>query len=259
MAVITIGIDPELHLGPVTLAWHGLTIALGIVIGAIVAGRWLRERGRDVEPLYTIAALAALGGIVGARVFYLLEHDPGALLAPDRLIGSNGYTFDGGIILAAVIVALYVRRSRLGALYLDACAAGLGLGVAIGRVGDVINGEHYGDRSTSLLAVRNSHPDALTPNPDLAYHNGGLYEVLLATAIFAVVWPLRHRLKRTGDVAWLVLGLLAAGRFFVFFLRSDSPQLALGLSNAQWTSVALLLVVVVGRAFTSRRANVQRG
>jgi len=140
MAVITIGIDPELQLGPFTLAWHGLTIALGIVIGAIVAGRWLRERGQDVEPLYTIAALAALGGIVGARVFYLLEHDPGALLAPERLIGSNGYTFDGGIILAAVIVALYVRRSRLGGSYLDACAVGLGLGVAIGRLGDVING-----------------------------------------------------------------------------------------------------------------------
>jgi len=103
--------------------------------------------------------------------------------------------------------------------------------------------------------VRNSHPDALTPNADFAYHNGGLYEVLLATAIFAIVWPLRHRMKRTGDVAWLVLGLFAAGLFFVFFLRSDSPQLALGLSNAQWTSVALLLVVVVGRAFTSRRAN----
>ena len=257
MAVITIGIDPEIHLGPLTLAWHGLTIALGILIGGVAAGRWLRERGLDVEPMYTIGGLAALGGIVGARVFYLLEHDPGALLATTRLIGSNGYTFDGGVILAAVLIAFYVHRTRLSGRYLDAGAAGLALGVAIGRIGDVINGEHYGERSTALLAVRNSHPEALTPNSDFAYQNGGLYEVLLAAAIFAIIWPLRHRLRRTGDLAWLTLGLFAVGRFFVFFLRSDSPQLALGLSNAQWTSLVLLVVIIAGRTFTSRRAHRQ--
>jgi len=255
LAVITIDIDPEIHLGPLTLAWHGITIALGIVIGAVAASRWLRERGLDTEPMYTIAGLAALGGIVGARIFYLFEHDPGGLLAPDRLIGDQGFTFDGGIILAAVLIALYVRRTGLSGRYLDAGAAGLALGVAIGRIGDVINGEHYGERSTFALAVRNAHPDALTPNPTFAYHNGGLYEVLLAAAIFAVVWPLRHRLARTGDLAWLVLGLFAAGRFFEFFLRGDSPQLALGLSNAQWTSLVLLIIVVAGRMFTKHRSS----
>lgn len=131
------------------------------------------------------------------------------------------------------------------------------MGVAIGRVGDVINGEHYGERSTFILAVRNAHPDALTPNPAFAYHSGGLYEVLLAAAIFAVVWPLRHRLRRPGDLAWLVLGLFAAGRFFEFFLRGDSPQLALGLNNAQWTSLVLLIVVIAGRAFTVRRGDMR--
>lgn len=252
MAFITINIDPELHLGPLTLAWHGLTIALGILVGAIAAARWLRERGLDVEPMYTFGGLAGLGGIVGARIFYLFEHDPGALLAPDRLFANRGFTFDGGVILAAVLIAAYVHRTRLSGRYLDACAAGLPLGVAIGRIGDVINGEHYGEQSSFFLAVRNAHPDAQTPNPALAYHNGGLYEVLLAAAIFAVIWPLRHRFQRPGDLAWLVLGLFAAGRFFEFFLRGDSPQLALGLNNAQWTSLVLLVVVIAGRALTRR-------
>lgn len=76
--------------------------------------------------------------------------------------------------------------------------------------------------------------------------------MLLAAAIFAVVWPLRHRMRRPGDLAWLVLGLFAAGRFFVFFLRSDSPQLALGLSSAQWTSVVLLVIVIAGPILTAR-------
>lgn len=255
MAVITVGIDPSIHLGPITLAWHGITIAIGILVGAVAATRWLRHRDLPTEPMHTFAVLAAVGGIVGARVFYLLEHDPGALLAPQRLIATNGFTFDGGVILAALLIAAYVHRSRLSGRYLDAAAAGLPLGVAIGRIGDVINGEHYGDRSNFLLAVRNSHPDALTPNPDYAYHNGGLYEVLLATIILTAIWPLRHRLKRPGDLAWLVLGLFAAGRFLEFFLRSDSPQLALGLNNAQWTSLALLAIVVIGRTLTAQRAD----
>ncbi|MBA3746529.1 MAG: prolipoprotein diacylglyceryl transferase [Solirubrobacterales bacterium] len=257
MGVITIDIAPEFQLGPLTVAWHGITIALGIVIGALMAARWLRERGLDVEPMYTFGWLATVGGIVGARVFYLFEHDPGGLLAPGRLFSSHGFTFDGGVILAAVLIAGYAHRHHLPGAYLDACAAGLPLGVVIGRVGDVINGEHYGERSTFLLAVRNAHPDALTPDPAFAYQSGGLYEVLLAAAIFAVAWPLRHRLRRTGDLAWLVLGLFAAGRFFEFFLRGDSPQLALGLNNAQWTSAVLLVVVVAGRAFTVRHSDMK--
>jgi prolipoprotein diacylglyceryltransferase len=78
--------------------------------------------------------------------------------------------------------------------------------------------------------------------------------VLLAALIFAVVWPLRRRLPRPGELTWLVLGLFAVGRFFVFFVRSDSPALALGLSNTQWTSLGMLAVVVAGWALTTRRS-----
>jgi phosphatidylglycerol:prolipoprotein diacylglycerol transferase len=203
---------PAPHLGPITLAWHGITIALGILIGGIAAGRWLRARDLSSEPMYAFGALAGLGGIVGARIFYLLEHDPGGLLIPARLLSSHGFTFDGGVILAALLIGGYVHRTRLSGRYMDAAATGLPLGVAIGRIGDVINGEHYGARSTFVLAVRNSHPDALTPNSHYAYQNGGLYEVLLAALILALIWPLRHRLQRPGDLAWLVLALFAAGR-----------------------------------------------
>jgi len=66
-------------------------------------------------------------------------------------------------------------------------------------------------------------------------------------AVLAVLGPLRDRLPRAGDLAWLVLALFAGGRFFEFFLRPDSPELALGLSNAQWTSAAMLLAAIVGR------------
>jgi phosphatidylglycerol:prolipoprotein diacylglycerol transferase len=258
LAVITIRLDPEIHLGPLTLAWHGLTIAIGILIGSLAAARWLRERELSVEPLYTIGALIVVGAIVGGRILYLLEHDASALWTPGRLLGTTGFTFDGGVILAALLILAYVRRAGLSRLYLDAVAAGLPLGVAVGRVGDVINGEHYGPRSDFILAVRNANPDALTPNPGLAYHSGGLYEVLLAALIFCVIWPLRHRFRTAGVLAWTVIGLFAAGRFFEFFLRSDSPDLALGLDNAQWTSIALMIASAIGLVFTLRGARAGR-
>lgn len=116
MAVIRIGIDPNILLGPVTLAWHGVTIVLGIVIGALVASRWLRLRGLPTDPMSTFALLACIGGIVGARIFYLLEHDPAALLAPERLFSSHGFTFStGGVILAALLIlaVIWPLRHRL--------------------------------------------------------------------------------------------------------------------------------------------------
>jgi phosphatidylglycerol:prolipoprotein diacylglycerol transferase len=246
-AVITIGIGPNIHLGPVTLAWHGVTIALGIAVGYLVAARWVQQRGLAAEPLQTLCGLLAVCGLVGGRIFYVFEHG-------GPVFGTRGFTFDGGFILAGLALALYVRRTRLDVRYLDGIALWLPLGVAIGRIGDIINGEHYGAVSRSFLAVRNAHPDALTPNRALAYQNGGVYEVLLALAVLAMMLALRDRIRRPGDMAWLVVVLFAVGRFAEFFLRSDSPQLALGLSNAQWTSVALLIAAVLGRSVAVRRS-----
>jgi prolipoprotein diacylglyceryltransferase len=61
------------------------------------------------------------------------------------------------------------------------------------------------------------------PNSHLAYQDGGLYEVLLGLIVFAIVWPLRNRIRRTGMLVWLVLGLFAFGRFFEFFLAPTAP------------------------------------
>ena len=110
-AVITIGIDPTIELGPITLAWHGLTIAIGIVIGGMAVAIDARRRGLDPERVYAIGMILVIGALVGGRAFYLLEHreldDPGAWL------GTTGFTFYGGFIAAALGIAYYIRRQRL--------------------------------------------------------------------------------------------------------------------------------------------------
>jgi hypothetical protein len=69
LAAITIGIDPTIDIGPVTLAWHGLTIALDILAGAAVAARDLHRRGLGAEPLYALLLCVTAGALVSGRVF----------------------------------------------------------------------------------------------------------------------------------------------------------------------------------------------
>jgi phosphatidylglycerol---prolipoprotein diacylglyceryl transferase len=250
LSVITIGIDPTIELGPVTLAWHGIMIAVGIAVGALLAARVARSYGLDPDPVQVCVALAVVGGIVGGRLLYLAEK--GRLDQPAEWLGTNGFSFNGGLVLSAIAIGVYIRRRRLALRYLDALAVGLPLGIAIGRIGDVIYGEHYGPPTNFVLGVRNTHPDADVPSPDVAYHSGGLYDLLIGLIVFAVVWPLRHRLRSPTQVLWLVLALIGLGRFVEFFAREDSDTFALGLSSAQWTSLMILAIGMVGAVLAGR-------
>ncbi len=194
----------------------------------------------------------ALAGFVSARLFYLLENEPADLLRPAEWIGGRGFAFYGALILGTLAVAIYLRRDRLTIRYLDALAAGFPLGMAVGRSGDLINGEHYGPPSDLPWAIRYPHPEAGVPSGDVAYHPGGLYEIVLALAMAPLVWWLARRLRRPGMLLWAVIALYGAGRFAMFFYRSDSPELLLGLNGTQLTSLALVVAAGIGALVSSR-------
>ncbi len=243
---ITIGIDPTIELGPLVIAWHGLMIAVGIGAGAWLALRYARERDLDAGALMNAVFVIALAGIVGARFFYLLLNDAEALLRPADWLGTRGFAFYGALVLGTLGVAAYLRRGRLSLRYLDALAAGFPLGMAVGRIGDVINGEHYGPASDLPWAFRYTHPDAEVPSSAVAYLSGGFYEIVLAVLMLALIWPLRHRFRRPTMLLWTVVALYGLGRFVMFFYREDAETLMLGLSDAQWTSVALVAIAGLG-------------
>jgi phosphatidylglycerol---prolipoprotein diacylglyceryl transferase len=237
-ATIIINVDPTIDIGPISLPWHGLTTALGIVIAAFLAYHVAGERGLRRERILDLAGIIVLSGFVGAKILYLIEQ--GALLQPDEWFDSQGYSFYGALVLGPLAGGVYLRRSGSGLGYLDALAAGFPLGMALGRVGDILIGEHHGPPSTLPWAISYSNPEADVPNPDVAYHPGALYESLVSLLIFAIVWPLRGRFRRPGLLFATVVGLYSVGRFAIFFVRSDSDELALGLSNSQWISLALV-------------------
>lgn len=143
-ASITIGIDPTIDVGPIELAWHGLTIALGLALGLWIARRRAPSDGVDPHDVTSPVVVLALAGVAGSKLLYLAEHDPGALLRPADWASSNGFSFYGAMIFAPVAVGILIRRRRLSPRILDTMAYAFPAGMAIGRFGDVINGEHFG-------------------------------------------------------------------------------------------------------------------
>lgn len=256
-ATITLDVDPTVSIGPLELAWHGIMIAVGLAVGMAIARRRAAATGRDPEVITGLIVVIAIAGVLGARALYLLEH--GALLTPGEWIGANGYSFYGAIIASPLAAAAYLRLGGHRFDHLDVAAFAFPGAMAVGRIGDVINGEHHGPPSDLPWAIRYAHPEALTPDPAVAYHPGGLYEVLLALAMLAILWPLRERLRRPGQMLWAVIGLYAAGRLVMFEFRSDSPGTGLGLDSSQIISIVLMAVSAAGLAVAGRRQPGARG
>lgn len=101
IATITIGIPPSFHIGPVEVAWHGIMIAVGILVGCFLGFRYARERGLDTGRLQIAVVILVLAGIVGARFYYLVQTEADALLRPGDWFNNVGFAFYGALIAGA--------------------------------------------------------------------------------------------------------------------------------------------------------------
>src|SRR5438128_9294671 len=139
--LIQIPFDPNIHLGPITLAWHGIFTAVGIFFGVGLALRLVRPRIPD--PVATsIATWGVVGGIAGARVVHVIDQWSYYAAHPEQILAiwTGGIAIWGaafGGVLGGLVVGI---RNRVPIGYgADAAAPGIPLGFAIGRIGDIIN------------------------------------------------------------------------------------------------------------------------
>jgi phosphatidylglycerol---prolipoprotein diacylglyceryl transferase len=247
---MTISLAPTFDVGPLTLSWHGVMTAVGLLIGVVVAGRLARERGGDPDAVVGMAAVGLLAGLVGARLYYLAQTDPGALLTPWGE-GVTGFAFYGTVIAGLPAIALYLRLTGRPVLrHLDVVALAFLPGMAVGRIGDLLNGEHYGPPTGLPWGVTYTDAAAHVPEVAVAYHSGALYEVVAVALLAVALLAVRRRLRRPGDALWIVLAAYSIARLIVFFWVSDVEVLALGLRQAQWTSLVLVAVAAAGAAVT---------
>ena len=245
--MINIGLDPILvTLGPFSLSWHGLFMAVAIAVAIWLSARLVAKAGLSVDRLYSMALWAVPGGIIGARLVHVIDYwsyysaNPGAILA----FWEGGLAIWGGILGGTITGIIFARISGFSiARYADIGALGLILAQAIGRIGDVINGEHISTTTGLPWGVVYTHPNS--PGYGLPpVHPAVGYELLMDLFIFGILWKLRGRIRPDGSLFLLYLALYSIGRFFLSFLRLDSYTVFLSLSQPQWISLLVLVVTI---------------
>jgi phosphatidylglycerol---prolipoprotein diacylglyceryl transferase len=255
---IVIDLDPNLFkLGPFLITWHGVFAVLGILAAARL-GLWLLSKD-DVDVTHGADGVAwmVVVGLIGARLLYVWENYKlfAGQLGRIFLLTEGGISQWGGLFGAMLGAYIWARRAAINYWkVIDAAGAATMIGLAIGRIGDVINGEHHGTPTNLPWGVEYVNPNTLG-QPGLVVHPEVAYEMILTLVLLGALLPFHQRLKarlRDGVVGLVYLGLYGLGRFFLSYLRTD-PAVFAGLRQAQLASLLMFVIAVVAIPILMRR------
>ena len=244
-----------IHLGPLELTGFGLMMMAAFLMAGWAIQLDLRTRGLDEDYAADIVIAGVIGGLIGAKLWYvLLTRDV------DTLFRRGGFVWYGGFLGATLGILLNGWRRRVPARFTaEICAAPLALGYALGRVGCFLVNDDYGI-PTSLpwgmkfpnglpptivgnLQGMGVHFPAMTdPNTLVAVHPTEIYETAVMLFVF---WWLWRRRDHGHAIGWLFASYLVLGgmeRFLVEFVRAKDDRLLGPFSLAQAMSAVLILV-----------------
>jgi phosphatidylglycerol:prolipoprotein diacylglycerol transferase len=238
-------IPDSLHIGPIPIHIFGVLLAAAFLAAGQVLGREFGRKGYDPELASSALVWAAVGSLIGARLWLVLEDWPAFVRDPIGLLFTgSGFVFYGGLVGGAIAVTLVFRRNGIpwwrGA---DAVAPALVLGQAIGRIGCQLSGDGDWGKVTDVPWGM-AYPYAVVgwPHPPGVYvHPTPVYESVAYFLIFAWLWHRRKEALPDGTMFCWYLLLAPLARFVVEFWRIN-PIVAMGLSAAQLTSLALMVI-----------------
>lgn len=246
--MITIGIDPIIFsIGHFHLRWYSLIVLTAIAVGIWLTAHEAARKGFKKEDVYDAAVWVILGGLVGARLFHVLDHWPDEYAAnPIQAL----YIWEGGLAiwgalaggLISIAILARIRGWRLPRL-LDAAAPGLVLAQAIGRIACVITGDAMGKPTTGPFGFAYNSPNAMIPQLGVYYTPMPVYEIIVNLGIFVLLWRLRKRNWPDGLLFLVYLSLYSLMRFFLAFTSSYQIA-AFGLTQSQIVALISLAVAV---------------
>ena len=279
LLTIGIGIDPEISdFGGLLLTWHGIFTALGIAAGVFIAIVVARRLGFIDDDVYSVALVAIPCGIVGARALFVAERwgDEGLDQVIDIIRINEGGISIYGAILGGIVGGLvygWLRKLpiRRG---LDVSAFGGVLGMAVGRIGDLINGEHFATVSDLPWAVRYTHINSpsTVAHPDCgigfflgapvqnlcAQHPAVIYEMIGDLLILGALFLILRLSQKDGLIFFGFLLLYSLLRFGVSELRLDSREVIAGLTTPQVTALLLIPIALAGLLYSWSRPGRER-
>lgn len=239
-----------IHLGPFTISYYGIAIAVGVIAAAWLLRRRFAAAGGDPEVADRVVLWAVGAGVVGARVAFVstnyerfLDH-PWAVFA----IWHGGLAFFGGLTAGTVAALWVLRREGVSlARFADAAAPAIPLGHAIGRWGCYFNQELYGRPTDLPWGLQIDHEP-------LPVHPTFLYESLGNLLLVAVLLRLdRSRKLADGSLIFLYFTGYGFLRFWVELLRVDTDYRLLGLSRNNWVALLVFVAGLAGLAWWQRR------
>ena len=269
---ISIGINPNLiDAGPITLSWHGLLTFVAVAVAVWLVARWGAKDGMIVDSIYSVAVWAIIGGVIGARLLHVIDFWD-EVYRDDFFsvfsVWSGGIAIYGAIIGGFIGGAAYImirnsewflatwrtvfpfmgeaHRANLPGIgrLADITVPALLLAQAIGRLGDIINGEHF-SKVTELpwgVIYTNANSPGIFRPPT---HPAVGYELIFDLVLLAAIWPLRDRLRPHGMFFTLYLATYSIGRFFLSFLREEFNEYFGGtLNEAQVVAIIVVIFTV---------------
>lgn len=254
-------IYPEIT--PLNISPHGIGIAVGFLLGAQLMARRARRFGGPPEAdIWNALFYALIGAIVGARAGYVFGHFAQVTQRGDDLLGifriwEGGISLIGGITGAILFALPYMLRKKMGFWRtMDLAAPGLALGIVVGRVGDLIIGDHLGkptsfalgwlcsgsggsrpiDADVYLQALAEKNPPSLGCF-DLRLHQTALYDLFSTLLLLTLLLWVGRKVRKTGLMILLFTVWYAGMRVITDYLRVDKRYF--GLTGSQLMSIAV--------------------
>lgn len=232
---------PEIcTIGPVTIYSYGVMLVIAFLTVSFLASRRANEIAVKPETLYNLTFYTLLGGILGARLLFVLEHAGFYLHSPIDIIRlqEGGLSWFGGLFGGSLVALVYLWRQRIRFLLAaDFLSPYIALGHAVGRIGCFLNG-CCGGRESAFGVYFPVHDKVLIPTQ--------LYSSFVLVVIFIVLRVLQQRPHKEGAVFFSYLFIYAAARFCMEFWRAEHPVILAGLTLFQLISIGVMLCALSG-------------
>jgi len=249
-----------LKIGPITIYGYGLMIAIGAISAYLVTEYRAKRKGMQYELIFSLFWWCLIGGILGAKLLYLITQIGSIIENPKLLLDVfEGFVVYGGIIGGIFAGYLFVRRHKLNFLeYFDLVMPQIALAQGFGRIGCFLAGCCYGHETESPFHII-FHESDYAPN-NIPLIPTQPISSLLNFLNFTVLILISKRVKASGQVAGFYLVFYSAGRFIIEFFRGDLERGNVGaLSTSQFISIITFLIgiaIVIIRGIQYKRKNI---
>jgi phosphatidylglycerol:prolipoprotein diacylglycerol transferase len=243
------------ELGGFQVRSYGVIVGLSFLLALWMSTREAERKGVDPKLVQDFAVYGLLGGIIGARLYFVLFSAPGYFIKhPLEIfaVWSGGIGVIGSLIGGFIVAVWFCHKKKLFLLkFGDTLAPGMALGQTVGQFACLLNGDSYGRPTNLPWAITYTDPRSLAPL-NIPLHPIEIYEMAAYFLVFVAVWSVKTKFKSDGAAFLTYLAGYGMARFAVEVFRGEPAMFAWGIPAAHVFSAAMALSSLAGFLWLSR-------